>query len=562
MAGQSELTYQMRYIYKDKSGKSAKLPKQSVIKDSTLLTDEVQSTVDQIHEAGFLLASVDSISLKSRQALVYFSLGERYHWIHLSVDALPKSLRGKVDLKLNSYHHKPVSLRAFAQLKERILAYAENVGYPFAKIGLQDISMDSVNLSAKLIYESGPLITFDSLMVSGDVKVKNRFLLNYLKFKSGEVFNQQKIDRIPKGLLSLAFLRLKGAPVVSFQYDKAFVQLHFEKQKANKIDGLIGFTTKGTQNRKLQLTGQFLLELNNLFASGKKLFINWQQFKSQSQSLSITYNHPSLLNTPLDVGFHFSLFKEDSSFQNIRRKLSIGHRTSAAGTISFNSELLTSTRLRRDTVDVAPLDSLHFMDSRYLNYGVSYELNHVDDQGMPRKGFTLGLAGMVGNKKILVDPNQYSVEQKNLKSVQFALESFFQSYYPLGRYSVLMASIKSGKLFGKQLYLNDFFRLGGLKTIRGFNENLFFASGYVIGSLEERFYFANQSMFFLFLDWAYITQKYQVYKTTDYPFGFGSGISFETKNGVFSFVYALGKSKQQALDFKTSKVHIGYTSRF
>jgi hypothetical protein len=49
---------------------------------------------------------------------------------------------------------------------------------------------------------------------------------------------------------------------------------------------------------------------------------------------------------------------------------------------------------------------------------------------------------------------------------------------------------------------------------------------------------------------------------TAFPFGFGAGISLETKAGWFSLSYALGKPADEKLDFRAAKIHFGYLNRF
>lgn len=113
----------------------------------------------------------------------------------------------------------------------------------------------------------------------------------------------------------------------------------------------------------------------------------------------------------------------------------------------------------------------------------------------------------------------------------------------------------------KNLFLNDLFRLGGLNSIRGFNENFFFAKRYVYANFEPRFYFDNYSYFLLFFDVAGM-QGNTIREAVDYPISFGAGLSLETGEGAFNFIYALGKSSTQQLGFNFSKIHFGYTGRF
>lgn len=104
---------------------------------------------------------------------------------------------------------------------------------------------------------------------------------------------------------------------------------------------------------------------------------------------------------------------------------------------------------------------------------------------------------------------------------------------------------------------NQLLRLGGLKTLRGFNEEFFFASSYVVNQAECRVYFEQESFLFVFYDQGILkNQSWQA------PLGLGGGFSLRTNAGLLSFAIAVGKTKDAPLDFTNMKVHFGYLSRF
>jgi hypothetical protein len=48
----------------------------------------------------------------------------------------------------------------------------------------------------------------------------------------------------------------------------------------------------------------------------------------------------------------------------------------------------------------------------------------------------------------------------------------------------------------------------------------------------------------------------------DYPLGFGAGINMQTRAGIFSLNYALGKQFDNPINVGNAKIHIGYINRF
>jgi hemolysin activation/secretion protein len=112
------------------------------------------------------------------------------------------------------------------------------------------------------------------------------------------------------------------------------------------------------------------------------------------------------------------------------------------------------------------------------------------------------------------------------------------------------------------LFLNELYRIGGLKTLRGADEASIYCSSYAIGTIEYRFVFEQNSNFFLFADQGWWENTAADGYINDTPFGFGLGTTFETKAGLFSLTYALGKQFNIPIELASGKVHFGFVSLF
>lgn len=129
----------------------------------------------------------------------------------------------------------------------------------------------------------------------------------------------------------------------------------------------------------------------------------------------------------------------------------------------------------------------------------------------------------------------------------------------------MYTSLHGGLLSSDNLFQNDAYRIGGLRSIRGFDEASYFATTFVYSNLESRFYLDETSYLLLFTDLGYIEERFvrQENKRADLALGLGTGISFATNTGIFNFVYALGTSNSTgAINFNQSKIHFGFTTRF
>nr|MBA2413124.1 BamA/TamA family outer membrane protein [Burkholderiaceae bacterium] len=140
----------------------------------------------------------------------------------------------------------------------------------------------------------------------------------------------------------------------------------------------------------------------------------------------------------------------------------------------------------------------------------------------------------------------------------------FDYYIPLFSRSVINLGASGGGLSGESsvTFDNELFRIGGLKTLRGFDEESITASSYVIGKLEFRYLLEQNSNLFLFYNLAWYERYTQSGYIKDQPSGFGAGINFETKLGIFSFSYALGKEFDNPVRIKAAKIHFGLVNYF
>ena len=393
--------------------------------------------------------------------------------------------------------------------------------------------------------------------------MKKSFLEKYLGVQPGFIYEEKKLKSIPGKLNSLIFITLKNQVYQTFQNDESSIYLEIEDRPVNKVDGIIGILPNEGSDKKVLVTGQFDLSLNNLFNSGKRLNIDWQKVRKESQFLNMDYLHPNLLNTNLNFNTSLNLLKEDTSFFNITAKFGLSYLFGSGFEVQLFSKIksgrLGSTKQFSGQNALPP-----FSDFDINSFGVRVDYRKLDHPVSPRKGLTYFIDFSVGSKKIKpntdLDPTLYS--SIDLNNQQFEVKGGIVTYQQL--YNKWHFAIKTeiAKLFNDNLFLNDLFRLGGLNTLRGFNQIFFFASEYLLFKLEPRYYFSRDSFVFVFYDQAFIGQEINNMKSKDQPLGFGSGISLNVNNGIVNLAYAIGSSKNQQIDPNLSKFHFGYVAKF
>lgn len=528
-------------------------------KDSLSAIREISYYIVKLHEASYLEAAADSILFKGQDSvLAYIHVGPKHHWSRLQSGNVPDEYLYKSGYKQKFYSQTRFSYRELAGLENSIIKYSENNGYPFAVIGLDSIKITESYFQATLNYQSGPLIQFDTIAIVGSAKVKRKYLESYLGIRPGALYNQQKVISLERQLKQIQYLKVVKSPEVFFSMGKAQPVLFLTNRKCNQLDGYIGFQPGSKSNGKLLITGEFNMSLKNLLQTGKELNIQWKRFDIQSQLLNTSYLHPRLFRSNIDVKLNFNLLKQDTSFLILDRKASVFYTVSPGSQIKFFAGLKSNASLGT-TANTNVEGNNH--DFKFVNYGLGYVFNSLDDVFYPMTGWNLSIDVATGNKRIVNYTPTSTEISIPLNSIQWNADISIMKFFRIGKKATLLNQLQGGIVNSQNLVLSDLYRIGGLKTLRGFNENNYYASDYAIYTLEYRYFTDESSYVMLFLNQAYFDNQLNN-NYTDWPLGFGTGISFTTKAGVFQFIYALGQAKDQPINLNLSKIHFGLVSRF
>jgi hypothetical protein len=526
------------------------------ITDSTKLIFTLNKALNSIHGQGYLMAAyqvkpVDSIFS------INFNVGTRFNWAALKRGNIPDFLLSKIGYRQRFFLDKPFKQDEIQRLFTKAVKESENNGHPFASIHLDSILVSEDHIFGVLNYNQGPEITFDKIQIKGTDKVKTEWLAAYLDIKEGALFNQKSVDNISDKVSILPFVELKYPVEITFQNSQATVLIALDDVKANNIDGIVGFLPNDREQGKLLVTGQFDLGLTNLFSAGKSLDIKWQSLKPRSQLLNVEYNHTNLFRSNIDILSSFGLLKEDTVFINREGELATVFRKPKYTWKVFyrakNTSVLSDNLNRNDLADI-----------KINYYGSGFGVKTYSTKRIRKKGIGVDIEAAAGSKSIKNNSKlpETTYENIDLNTVQYLLGGSLTNYINVSKYLVLYQRTKAGKLFNDFLFLNDLYRLGGLTTIRGFNENFFFASDYAFSNLELQLHFQSDSYLFMFYDQAYLYYNVKALKYIDYPAGLGLGLSFKVQKGLINIVYGVGRSKDQSFDLKLSKFHFGYVARF
>lgn len=476
---------------------------------------------------GYLFASIDSIT--SQAVFVY---------------------RGS---KLDLQGHR--TLGRFVRDATEDFERMTNSGYPFARLSWDSLSIEQDKFSALHRIEKGPFVVIDSIILIGTDKLRSAYLQSAANMRLGEPFSEKNFRAIGGRLRSIEFIEMIGNPDVSFQEGKAWIHLNLREKQANEFQGIVGLLPNQSQNGRSLITGNLDLSLRNLFRSGKQFEIHWNRFGEQSQYLELAYLHTYLLKSDLHFGGEIKLTRQDSSFINTEFSGTTEWNLKSGNSIGINYSV-NETNVLLESEEM--IQASNVLDQEQRWYGITLKKLPGDD----------GAYGNFINYQINADVGSRLVKRNvNLPNTYYDSIDFEQTNWrfighvngqsTVGKQSAFYGKLSLGQISNSQVPVNQMFRIGGLRTLRGFNEQFFFVQTYAVGQLEYRFYFEDRSMLFLFLDQGLLRENHW-----DQPTGFGFGLNVETTGGLFSFAAALGRSKNSPLVASNAKIHFGFISQF
>lgn len=546
----SQESWQIAWVGTDQT-QLTKHPKES-FKDSLSL----RNFLNQFHQVaiskGYLLASCDSISFKSKKAFVLFQLGPKFQQatIHITTED-QRYIRNSI-LRERSIVNLPFLPSEISSLMGGMQNQLLSAGYPFARVSLNSISIDKEQLDAQLVVEKGPLVTWKEIHIKGDSTLSPKFISNLIGIHVGDLFNETLLSELDRKIEQVPYIKTIKPSAIFFTKEGAELFLYLKTEPLSSVNGVLGLQPDPLSGR-VGVTGDLDLKLLNALKRGELLALNWRSIRAKTQSINVRVNLPFLFSTPIGTDLRFQLYKRDSSFLEIKALLGIQYMLRNGTTLKVFYQNATSSLLSGSAGNPS-FSNLSSLQTN--NYGVSFNRRKVDYIPNPSRGFAFNFEGAVGGRKSKLNDSSDVIKSNAFRGT-LSLEWFI----PMAKRHILHINTLAEFYYADQIFQNEVFRFGGQQSLRGFNEEELYATTRSILSLEYRFLLDKNSNVFAFFDQAiYENSSTNYYKDT--PFGFGFGLSFGTRAGIFAVSYGLGKQMNNPLKLNNGKIHFGYVAYF
>ncbi len=544
-------------------------------KDSLRAAEAVKDLYDKLRNNGYAAVSIDSVVADSLRCHIYMYVGERSDYLVLQNGNVDVSLLGNAGVKNVVMNEKKIPVEQADVIKAKIIRECENSGYPFASVKLDSFEMNGNTVQAKIYLQKNELIRYDSIHILGKTKVKRAFLKNYLGLKLNKPYNEANIKRITQRLNELQFAESVQPYTVEFKNGKARVNLFLKDRKASQFDALLGLLP-GSSGKKLLITGEARIRLMSLFGMGEEFFLEWKKLQPKTQQLDVRFSYPYLVGLPLGISARFELYKRDTAYLDLDGDYGIQYQIIGSSYLKASLKQHNTIVTNVDTAYIKNTRSLpRVLDLNTNEFALEYFLQKLNYRFNPVSGYVLKIGGSVGLKKIRRNNNitalndeltggnfAFLYDTARLKSVQFSVGLAIDKYWKLAPRHTIKTSMDGKYFFSRNVFENEKYRLGGVNSLRGFDDQSIFTPYYAMANLEYRFLLSKNSYFSAFFNAAVVEDSRAGKGPVDFPFGFGAGAAIETKAGIFGITYAMGRQLDNKITFNSAKIHFGYVNYF
>ncbi len=460
---------------------------------------------------------------------------------------------------------------------EAVLVRHENTGYPFAKARWVPVEESARKLTLQLLLTPGDFYVLDTVE-TGKAHFSNGFLRRAAGVKTGEAYNHSQMLQLQTRIAALeGFTAQRQQTVLQVENGKLHALLPVNKAARDQVNALVGVATN--PDGKVLFTGEAMGRFYNLFKNGVAGSFEWRSFKARSQEMKITAGIPYLLGVPFITNLMVSLEKYDTLYTIFNRGFQLRFPLSARSSLVVGGFFGTRTRIFADVATVKNFRQLpDNPSSRNENFQLGFESSNLTPGEIPTKGYRIRIMGAAGFRRYVQDAqlaaitwvsasgvteNVYDSLKRtgNFRTPQYRLDYDFSGYIPLSRFIVCRLAASGFQFQAPVVYFNELTRFGGIKNVRGFNEQSIFANQMHSATAELHLIAGKAGYIGPFYNAAWF-QNQTVGGSKGVLQGFGIVSGIKTGAGILQIIWAVGKTGQLPFALNNSKFHFGISNTF
>jgi len=504
---------------------------------------EIERFKEVAYRLGYIESTVQSVTKNTSETVAQLMLGPKYESVQIYGD---KVLFELLDLKpiettgSLSYHQTKVS--ELEVLMNQLTDALASKSFPFASVTLKNIiPIDKTTLKADLVVVTKQARQLNTVEIKGYDKFPRSFIKHYLGIKTNIPFDLKAIQTKTETLDQLSFTNQLRPAEVLFTQDTTSVYLYLEKNKSNRFDGFLGFGSEETTGN-LELNGYLYLNLVNNLNYGESFVLNYRSDENDLKTFESKLTLPYLFKSPIGSELKLNIFKKDSTFTTAEQSVNLFYQLNPKQRLFVGIKTAQSNALE-------PIESSTIIDYKTNAYELRYTYQNRTPKDLlfPVKSQMEVRFSRASRKTSALKTNQniYLIKAAHL--------------FNLNKSNSLYINLNAQGIDSKNYVSNELLRFGGIRTIRGFEENSINASSFGVLASEYRLRLSPSLYVHSIIDAAYFNTPI---KSDQKLVGIGFGFGLLTEAGLLKFNLANGQLENQNFRFSDSKVHLSLTATF
>ncbi len=512
--------------------------------DSTLTFE--QQVIRMFHQEGYLYAKIDSQNTESQ--ILYASSGNRARVGIVRLLGVSKMDSTQIRIPLDEGDW--VTAKALESAAESILDHYSRGGYVLAEVIIEAIiPRDSVQHDVMIRVREGGSSRLAAVVLQGAKRTQPTYVYHTSGLKSGQVLKNFDPKKMQDKLESTGIFSRVGLPELYRETDSSVViHVPVEESPPGAFDLALGY--ERAEGGKGAVVGNGSLALRNLFGGARTLELTLNRAPGQLGYVLVHAETPLVFGLPLSLAGTFEGLQQDSTYGKRNYEARVGYwvdpsmQIFASVTREVTRPGLAGTEIvnGRQRVPVA--------DALFVGGGI--QIRQVDHALSPTRGYLLSMHAEHGQKdsESIVHQEDMPREQNRLRQRRLTAQG--RVYIPLGRRNLIVAGGELMLVRGRQLDESDLFRIGGSRSLRGYDEHRFRVPFAVRTLVEYRYRLDSVTYGFGFMDVGYLdSDKGPQFSGEWYP-GFGAGFQLSTAAGIINFTLAVATE-----DISAVRAHIG-----
>lgn len=449
---------------------------------------------------------------------------------------------------------------------DAILRRYEDEGFPLVQVRIERFELlpgAPPRLALGLSIDEGSALRLKYVEIAGEGRTDPGFVARVAGLEAGAPLSSYDPEALRERLRETELFETVGQPELLVSEGEeaeeaaggAVVRVPLKERSPGTFDLALGYLPpSGEQDGRLVGSGS--LALRNLFGHGRTAALQLDRRPGSVSRFEAEAADPFFLNSPVRLSLAFEGLQEDSTYARQHYALGAGYRVAEGLRLSATVSREVTTPgiaggvLRGDRQRIARATA--------LLGGVGVRLRRLDRVLNPRSGVDLEARLAYGRKERSARrvTAEGDTARQEAALAQQRLEGTARLFVPAFARQVVALGAEASALLADEYDRSDLFFLGGVRSLRGYDEDRF--RGNVVGRAfaEYRYLLDRRSFAYAFFDLGYARRP-------DLPGeaeaagglhpGYGLGIQFTTRLGLVNASYALNDED----GLSGGRVHLG-----